>query len=842
MKNSIYFPLFFLLLAACQTSKTTERARLQDFNFNWKFSLDASEEAFQTDFVDEDWRALDLPHDWSVEFPFDSTKEGATGYLPGGIGWYRKHFKTEQQEDQKTYIIFDGIYNHSEIWLNGTKIGGRPYGYVPFYFDLTPHLNPEGADNVVAVKVDRSRYVDSRWYSGSGIYRNVELVIVDKLHIPVWGTFITTPEVSEKSALVKLQVDVQNDHSTEKAITLRTSILAPNGTNIQTSESQHNIAANANEKIQQELSVKNPQLWDIETPNLYQAVITVLENGKSIDEYTTTFGIRSFQFDPQTGFFLNGKNHKIKGVCLHHDGGLVGAAVPKGVWRRRLQALKDGGCNAIRISHNPGSQEFLDLCDEMGFLVQDEFFDEWDNPKDKRLNKYETHDDYISRGSADYFQEWAEADLKNTILAHRNHPSIIQWSIGNEIEWTYARTQEATGFFDNADWSGNYFWSTSPYSPEKIREVYQFLPEGKYTIEDTGRKLAAWTRELDTTRAITMNCILPSATLETGLAEAIDVLGFSYRRVMYDYAREYYPEQAVMGTENLGQWHEWKAVVERPFISGTFLWTGIDYMGESNGSWPKKATTSGLLDLGGFTKPSYHMMKTLWQDEPHLAITTQTLDKSIYKLNAQQEVVEKKEGAWERALWSWHNVNRHWNYETEQMIIAEILSNCEEVELFLNDKSLGKKRLADFPDHIYKWAVPFTVGELLAKGIKNGKTVETKVITAGEPTQLKIEVDQEQLRANNYDITHVVVQLLDAANNPVMHANREITFDISGVLKLLGVDNGAATNVQTYQTNSLITSEGRALLIVQAGLEKGRGVIGIDGEGLKGERVEINVE
>ncbi|MEN0047001.1 MAG: glycoside hydrolase family 2 TIM barrel-domain containing protein [Bacteroidota bacterium] len=841
MKNIIHFFFCLVILSACQAPQSIEKDRQQDFNFGWKFSLDAPDEAFQTKFSDEDWRVLDLPHDWSVEFPFDSTKEGATGYLPGGIGWYRKHFKTEQNENQKTYLIFDGIYNHSEIWLNGTKLGGRPYGYVPFYFDLTPHLKAKGEENVLAVKVDRSRYVDSRWYSGSGIYRNVELAIVDKLHIPVWGTFATTPEVTEKSALVNLQVELQNDYAVEKSVMLKTSILAPDGETIQTSESQHTIAANTKESLQQELTVESPQLWDIAAPNLYQAITTVFENGKDLGQYTTTFGIRTFEFDPAKGFFLNGKNHKIKGVCLHHDGGLVGAAVPKGVWRRRLQTLRDGGCNAVRISHNPGSQEFLDLCDEMGFLVQDEFFDEWDYPKDKRLNKYETHDDYISRGSADYFQEWAEADLKNSVLAHRNHPSIIQWSIGNEIEWTYSRTQEATGFFDNADWSGNYFWSTSPYTPAKIREVYESLPEKEYTIEYTGRKLAAWTRELDTTRAITANCILPSATLETGLADALDVVGFSYRRVVYDYAQKHYPNQAVMGTENLGQWHEWKAVMERPFISGTFLWTGIDYMGESNGAWPRKAVASGLLDLGGFPKPSYQMMKTLWTEAPHLAITTQTLAKSIYKLNDIGEVIEKKEGRWERALWVWHDVNRHWNYEADEMVITEILSNCEEVELFLNGESLGKKRLVDFPDHIYKWALPFAAGELLAKGYKNGEIVETKVVTAGEPTQVSVDLDHNKLNANNYDVAHLVVQLLDGEGHPVLHTNRKLTFEVEGALKSLGVDTGAADNVQTYQANSLVTSEGRALLIVQATKKKGRGVVRVSGEDLGSEEITIEV-
>ncbi|MGS0523886.1 glycoside hydrolase family 2 TIM barrel-domain containing protein [Zobellia nedashkovskayae] len=287
---------------------------------------------------------------------------------------------------------------------------------------------------------------------------------------------------------------------------------------------------------------------------------------------------------------------KIKGVCLHHDGGMVGAAVPDDVWRRRLTKLKKAGCNAIRISHNPGSEAFLNLCDEMGFLVQDEFFDEWDNPKDKRKNMNEQSVDYVTRGYTEHFQEWAEKDLKNTILAHRNHPSIIQWSIGNEIEWTYPRNTDATGFFNNMGWQGNYFFSEPPFTPEQIKEQLKTLPKEKYDIGKTAQKLAKWTKELDTTRYVTANCILPSASHLSGYTDALDVVGYSYRRVIYDYGHKNYPNEVIMGTENLPQWHEWKAVMERPFISGLFLWTGIDYMGESNGGWPKKGTNSGLLN------------------------------------------------------------------------------------------------------------------------------------------------------------------------------------------------------------------------------------------------------
>jgi len=542
----------------------------------------------------------------------------------------------------------------------------------------------------------------------------------------------------------------------------------------------------------------------------------VIENGEIIDTEETVFGIRSIQFDASTGFYLNGKNRKIKGVCLHHDGGLVGAAVPKDVWRRRLEKLKEAGCNAIRISHNPASNEFLDLCDEMGFLVQDEFFDEWDNPKDKRKNMNERSVDYITRGNAEHFQEWAETDLKNTILSHRNHPSIFQWSIGNEIEWTYPRNAEATGFFNNMDWSGNYFWSVPPNNIDEIKEKIKTLPKETYDIGATAQKLAKWTKELDTTRYVIANCILPSSSYESGYADALDIIGFSYRRVIYDYGHENYPNKPIMGTENLGQWHEWKAVLDRPFISGTFLWTGIDYLGESNGGWPKKGTPSGLLDVAGFEKPSYYMFKSLWSDAPSIYIATQTEEKSNYKSTHNANPMEKKEGAWKNALWVWQDVNEHWNYKDEQATIVEIYSNCEEVELFLNEQSLGIKKLTEFEDHIYKWAVPFKQGILKAVGSKNGQKVETLIKTTSKPEALRLVGDKNQLIADGYDTAHIVLQITDAEGNPIKTENQKINFSVSGGAKLLGVDNGAITNTQDFKSEEITTDKGRALLIIQS--------------------------
>lgn len=842
--NVITICYLLLLAGACgsilKEKDVSNDFRDKDFNFNWQFQLVGDTSLSSADLGDL-WQDVQLPHDWSIAQEYDSTLDGATAYLPGGIGWYKKTFHADQQPDEVTHIVFDGVYNRSTVWLNGKELGFHPYGYSPFTYNLTDHLKQ--GENELIVKVDRSRYIDSRWYPGAGIYRNVTLVTTNKLHVPVWGTFVSTPEVSKESALVSMDIKINNAFNEARKFDVVFEIFDPNGIQVATSELKDQETPDGEESlISEEIQLANPSLWSVDTPNLYRVDTKLLVAGAVVGGQSTTFGVRSIKFDPNTGFFLNGENMKIKGVCLHHDAGLVGSAVPKGVWKRRLQALKDGGCNAVRIAHNPGSQEFLDLCDEMGILVQDEFYDEWDYPKDKRLNQEERHDDYISRGHAEFFQDWAEDDLKTVVEAHRNHPSIIQWSIGNEIEWTYhPRYRNITGYF-NMKWNGNYFWEQPPISREQIIKNHQTIPSGKYELAKTAQKLADWTKEMDTSRPVIANCILPSASHVTGYGDALDIVGYSYRRVMYDYGHQYYPDKIIMGTENLGQWHEWKAVLERPFISGVFLWTGIDYMGESHGRWPRKALPSGILDITGFKKPSFYMFKSLWTEEPTVYIASQTQGQSNYTIDESTgEPIEKRPGAWKTALWIWQDVNTHWNYEADELVMVEVYSNCEEVELFLNEKSLGIKKLADFEDRIYKWAVPFEPGDLVAKGIKNGKNTEYAIRTAGKTSSIALNVDKNKLVADNYDVAHIELQLTDDAGNPVATDDKKVTFEISGDVKLLGVDNGAPDNVQPHQTNAIVTSKGRALLIVQAKNTASKVSIKASSEGLNPALVEIEV-
>ncbi|EES72366.1 glycosyl hydrolase family 2, sugar binding domain protein [Paenibacillus sp. oral taxon 786 str. D14] len=787
------------------------------FNIGWKFFLGEPEAPHLTTTNDADWRTVSLPHDWSVELSFDQEKgEACTGYLPGGIAWYRKHFVTdENMAGKKIYLHFDGIYNRASVYCNGKLLRFHPYGYSPFVVDITDFLNPVHEDNVIAVKVDHSRYADSRWYTGSGIYRKVSMHILPKLHIPVWGTFYSTPVVRDDHAIVKGQITVTNASDQDQNFDLIGKIFDPHGNQVASQSITYRIGSNEHDEICMEFTVPYPKRWDIHQPNMYRAEVDIIVGGEVIQREKTSFGIRDFYFDKDKGFFLNGRRTLIKGVCLHHDAGLVGAAVPGDVWRRRLELLKDMGCNAIRTAHNPVSEDFLDLCDEMGFLVQEEFFDEWDNPKDKRKNGEEKFVDYITRGHAEFFREYAKEDLQNTVRRDRNHPCIIQWSIGNEIEWTYPKYNEATGYFGmNA--SGNYFWTLPPNSKEQIRENIRKIPEDAYDIGKTAKKLADWTRELDTTRPVTANCILPSASYESGYIDALDMVGYSYRRVIYDYGHEHYPDKPIMGTENVGQWHEWKAVLEREFVAGTFIWTGIDHLGEASVQkpWPRKSSNVGLIDLAGFPKPAFHMFKSLWSDEPHIHMVTQQLEKSLYELR-DGDLQEKEEGAWQRRLWFWHDVNHHWNYRAGEQIVVEVYSNCDEVSLYLNDSLVGTRYLHEFEDRIYKWLVPFQPGELKAVGKKDGKTVQTAIYTVGSIHGIALQTDKDSVKADLDSVVHVTAQFVDEQGFAITNQEERIDFEVDGPCRILGVDNGSPDSVEDYQKNHVTTHLGRCLMILQ---------------------------
>ncbi|TAP30583.1 glycoside hydrolase family 2 protein [Alteromonas sp. KUL17] len=818
-----------LILTACgfQSSKSSEKPTRpntvysslgpQDFNQSWLFIEEDKAQFSKLNLDVSAWQSVNLPHDWSVSHEFEEKWDGATAYLPGGVGWYRKHFVTPASKNDSVILVnFDGIYNHSTVYINDKRVGGEVNGYTPFTVDVTSFLNPVGDENVLAVRVDRTRYIDSRWYPGSGIYRNVTFYNKPKLHIPVWGTQVTTENISHDSGDARIKVTLKNEDDQPKKTMLKSVVVNNEGEVVAKQIDEVTVMSNSSLEVEQVLNVSTMKLWDMNSPYLYKVVSTLSDGQDTKDQVVTPLGFRTIEFKPDGGFFLNGKHTLIKGVNLHHDGGLVGAAVPEDVWRRRLVRLKEAGVNAIRMSHNPASKTLMDLCDELGFLVQAEIFDEWDYPKDKRLNQQERHDDYISRGYADWFQSHAHKDLNAAVLRDRNHPSLIMWSIGNEIEWTYPRYAASTGYFDmNAN--GNYFYTLPPISSQEIKQRFESGEKGTYTLADTAKKLSSWVKELDTTRPVIANLILPSVSHISGYTDALDIVGYSYRRVIYDYGRRLFPEKMIMGTENVPQWHEWKGVLDTPAIAGTFLWTGVDYMGEAHGGWPRKGVNSGLLDLAGFKKPSFHMFKTLWSDAPHMYLTTQLLEDSLYELDDNGNVVERKKDGWKTRVWEWHDVEHHWNYNENENTVVEAYSNCEAVELFVNEVSYGRQLLKEHDDRIFKWFVPFQSGEIRAEGDCGASD---SIKTVGMPTSVFMSIDKSIVKLQKREVVHVEMQLVDSMGRPVRFTDANISLDIPEGIKLLGIDNGWVNSVQPFQSNSVDTYKGRALAILE-GIEPG---------------------
>ena len=553
------------------TGDTLDRLLTQD----WKFFKGDDSTAKSPDFNDSSWRTLDLPHDWSIEASFDPNLASCTAFLPTGIGWYRKAIHFPADAAGKTIRLrFDGVMNHSTVWCNGIQVGQRPYGYSSFTCDLTSSIKA-GADNVIAVRVDHEQYADSRWYAGSGIYRNVFLNVGDKLHVDTNGTFLTTPRITADSADISLQATLKNDGPAADA-TLVTTITSADGQSLATLKQSASLPANSTKDFTFNTTLAHPALWSPDHPVIYRAVTQVLRGSNVVDEYVTPFGIRTFKFDPAKGFSLNGQSMKIKGVCVHHDAGVLGAAVPLAVWARRLKILQDAGINAIRCSHNPPAPEFLDLCDRMGFLVMDEAFDEWIGGKHKWIVGHNVGQAGTDGYHTD-FDQWADTDIKDMVLRDRNHPSIILWSIGNEI-----------------DYNNDPFPPGSPLLP----------PVAERLIKDV--------KSVDTTRPVTAACAFPATNLYKTL---LDVEGYNYMERLYADDHAAHPDRIIYGSENSQNLQAWQAVAQNDYIAGQFLWTGIDYLGEA-GRWPSHGSGAGLLDVAGFPKNQYYFRQSLWSTTP----------------------------------------------------------------------------------------------------------------------------------------------------------------------------------------------------------------------------------
>ena len=782
-----------------------------EFDRAWRFHLGDVTGAQEAAFDDAGWRTLDLPHDWSIEGAFsDTNPAGANGgALPGGVGWYRKTFSVAERNTRGlVFVEFDGVYRNSEVWINGHYLGKRPYGYSSFSYELTPHLRYGRASNVIVVRVDNSQQPNSRWYSGSGIYRHVRLVTTDPVHVDHWGTYVTTPEVTAASARVTIRTTIRNASQADQPITLRTILYDAAGKEVAAASAEARLPRDSVTEIAQDLVITSPTLWSVERPYLYRAVSRVMcgatGRGGRCDDYSTPFGVRTFVFDPDRGFILNGTHVKIRGVCLHHDLGSLGAAVNTRALERQLEIMRDMGVNAIRTSHNPPAPELLDLTDRMGFIVLDEAFDMWKKEK----TKFDYHLDWDA---------WHVRDLSDMVRRDRNHPSVFMWSIGNEVmeQWTNDDT----------------------------------------TAIPIGRELAGIVRRVDPTRPITSANNNGSPANPLFHAGALDLLGHNYHheawpsfptlfpggkfliteamsalnsRGVYEqpsdsvasYATPYVKDSGPQPNKNyrLSSYDDRKAfwgslheeslrLFERyPFLSGMFIWSGIDYLGEPTPyEWPARSSYFGVVDLAGFPKDPFYLYESEWTTRPML------------------------------------HVFPHWNWTAGDTIDVWAYTNADEVELFLNGASLGAKRKADEVSHLM-WRVPYTPGTVRAVARKGGQLMATQEVkTAGAPARIALAPDRSRLHADGNDLSFVTVSVLDRAGVPVPTADHLIRLRLAGGARIAGVDNGDQVSHAPFQADRVQLFNGKALVIVRAGERAGTATLTAEVEGLESASVRIQL-
>ncbi len=781
-----------ILLVSCNTQKPDFSKRDQDFDSGWKFNRGDVSGAEMASFDDSQWRVLDLPHDWSIEdlsaeqaglpaaegkkqigpFSDDSPGKGSTGHVLGGIGWYRKTFTLDKQaEGKKVQILFDGVYMNSEVWINGQSLGVHPYGYTPFYYDLTPYLNPSGEKNTLSVKVNNNGK-NSRWYSGSGIYRHVVLQVTDKVHIPIWGISVTTPEVNKEKATVKLNIKIANEAKATGKLQITTRLVSP--------ASQSNIKAETTidpfsgelADAEQIFELKDPVLWSIDSPQLYQAITEVSFDGKVVDQQTTTFGVRAIEFSAEKGFLLNGEKVLLKGGCMHHDNGPLGSATIDRAEERRVELMKKFGFNAIRTSHNPPSRQFLDACDRLGVLVIDEAFDQWQRPKNP--------DDYNL-----YFDKWYQRDLESMVLRDRNHPSVIIWSIGNEIN-------------ERADSSG---------------------------LEIT-KKLSAIIKNIDTSRPVTAAiCAFWDRKGKTWeyaqpALDLLDVAGYNYLWREYENDHRIAPARLMIGTESFPKeaFENWQMVEKHAYVIGDFVWTSMDYLGESgighssvkkdtkdtfSMDWPWYNAYCGDIDICGFKKPQSYYRDVVWK--------ISNLEMAVHSPipSGMKELV---------SMWGWPDEQQSWNWARNegQKLQVNVYSNYPEVRLELNGKVIGTKPVSAETKLTATFEVPYESGELKAIGLKDGKEMGTKILkTTGNPAKIRLTADRSELKASRNDLSYVTVEVVDEAGALIPNAYLPIRFKVEGAGELAAVENGDPADMKSFRTPQVTSFNGRCLVILR---------------------------
>jgi beta-galactosidase len=766
------FLLILLLLSTATLVKAQPAGRvITSFDDNWLFFKGDAVGADKSSFNDKAWRKVNVPHDWSIEGPYDQANPTGRGggYLPAGIGWYRKLFTLGKEfAGKQVSVEFDGVMAYSDVWINGHHLGKRPYGYISFIYDLTPYVFYD-KPNVIAVKADNSNQPASRYYTGAGIYRHVKLVGFSPVHFTPWSVYVKTPVANASKATVAIQAQIINSTKVAGEYRVTTTILDAAGKTVSTAGSAKQVSAGQIADYSFDAQVSNPKLWNLDEPVLYTAVTRITQGNKVLDDVKTVFGIRDAKFEAATGFWLNGKNIKIKGVCLHHDGGAVGAAVPLGIWEQRFKQLKEVGVNGIRTSHNPVAPEFLDLCDRMGFLVMDETFDTWTAAKNNGEKGYNLN-----------FTEWWERDTRDMVMRDRNHPSIVIYSVGNEI---HDSLKDSAGF-------------------KKYRDQQNLI------------------HQLDPGRPVTMALFRPnvSGVYANGFANMMDVVGQNYRENELIAAHEAHPDWKVIGTENTHVLSMWLALRDKPYMSGQFLWTGVDYLGEAD--WPETTNNQGLFDRAGNWKQQSLQRQSWWSDKPVVHMVRKSGNAGA--------------GNWV-ANWTPEDMN---TYSDAKL---QIYSNCDEVELFLNGKSQGVKA-KPANDSPREWDMTFVKGTVKAVGRNKGKEVATEEFkTASAPAKLVLTTTQNKLSHNWDDVAIVRATVLDAAGNVCANADNLVKFSISGAGLIQAVDNGNIVSHEAYQATERKAYKGSCIAILKAGTGAGSTTLKASVAGLPEASITLQV-
>ncbi len=739
----------------------------------WRFHLGEAADAGFMGYDDGAWKRVKLPHDWAVEYPFDAKHASGTGYLPGGTGWYRCEFElNEADASKRVRLTFGGVYKHARVWINSHYLGNHAYGYTEFWFDVSPYV--KAGRNVIAVRVEHEDVADSRWYTGSGIYREVWLEVCEESCFKKYGVFAHTVSVSNGTAGIRVE------YATIGADGARFELSDADGKPVSFAEAHGESGAAA-------LTVENPRLWSTETPYLYTLKCFALLNGEVTDETSLPFGVRTAVFDADRGFLLNGESLKIKGVCVHHDAGCLGTAVPREVWAQRLKTLKACGCNAIRTSHNPPDSNLLVLCDEMGFLVMDEAFDEWEGVKNKW---WQGHNVYPPKhfGYAEDFPEWHERDLKSMVLRDRNHASVIMWSIGNEID--YPNDPYVTPLFKEV--LGN----NDANKPAAERLYDARKPDAK-RLAAVAKELTDIVHSLDGTRLVTSALSFPELSNLTGYADALDASGYNYREQFYEADHKKYPGRVILGSENSHDPKCWYAVRDNEYMSAQFLWTGIDFLGECVG-WPLRISQAGLLDLAGEPKPLYYQRKALWTDAPFIKI-------------AAGKQADAARGAWGESF--------VWSGEDGEIRRVSCYTNRRAAELFLNGASLGVKYLSDEDGGRVCWDVAYAPGTLSAKAYGDwGKECAYDELSGPlKAEKLVIEADKSALPADGKSAATIKIRLADKAGRTAGSADESVKVQLLGGGEIIGLENGRPDDLTPYSERARETYRGKLTVYLRAG-------------------------